>query len=154
MTIVYDDDSCVIIKLIANIKSLNPTTFQKWKNIPSVVGNKSYYFSLCRCCLDRTMRFVVCIFLSFFFFFSFFFSLQFQPFQRQESLFIYRSQYCSVHALKNIKNKSHDTIYTFKNYFFIMFSVSTKISCIQTANIDAYIYTFNVCLIVMLFGHR
>ena len=33
---------------------------------------------------------------------------------------------------KNIKNESHDTIYTFKNYFAIVFSVFNKISYIQT----------------------
>ena len=30
---------------------------------------------------------------------------------------------CTVHALKNIKNGSHDTIYAFKNYFVTMFSI-------------------------------
>ena len=30
------------------------------------------------------------------------------------------------------KNRSHGTIYTFKNYFVIVFSVFSKISCIQT----------------------
>ena len=29
----------------------------------------------------------------------------------------------NVHMFKNIKNKSHDTIYTFKIYFAIVFSV-------------------------------
>ena len=29
----------------------------------------------------------------------------------------------TVHVLKNIKNESHDTIYIFKNYFAIVFSV-------------------------------
>ena len=29
----------------------------------------------------------------------------------------------TVHALKNIKNESHDTIYTFKNYFATVFSI-------------------------------
>ena len=43
----------------------------------------------------------------------------------------------TVHVLKNIKNESHDTIYTFKNYFITMFSVFsfqflTTISSIQT----------------------
>ena len=33
---------------------------------------------------------------------------------------------------KYIKNGSHDTIHTFKNYFNTMFSVFSKISCIQT----------------------
>ena len=33
--------------------------------------------------------------------------------------------YCAytVHVLKNIENGSHDTIYTFKNYFATVFSV-------------------------------
>ena len=43
----------------------------------------------------------------------------------------------TVHVLKNIKNGSHDTIYTFKYYFATVFSVfsfqfSTTISSIQT----------------------
>ena len=43
----------------------------------------------------------------------------------------------TVHVLKNIKNGSHDTIYTFKNYFatvFLVFSFqfSVTISSIQT----------------------
>ena len=33
---------------------------------------------------------------------------------------------------KNIKNRSHDTIHTFKNYFITVFSVFSKISCIQS----------------------
>ena len=31
-----------------------------------------------------------------------------------------------------IKNGSHDTIYTFKNYFVTIFSIFSKIDCIQT----------------------
>ena len=43
----------------------------------------------------------------------------------------------TVHVLKNIKNRSHDTIYTFKYYFATVFSVfsfqfSATISSIQT----------------------
>ena len=45
----------------------------------------------------------------------------------------------TVHALKNIKNESHSTIYTFKNYFATVFSVfsfqfsvSATINSIQT----------------------
>ena len=30
---------------------------------------------------------------------------------------------CTVHAFKNIKNGSHGTIHTFKNYFTTVFSV-------------------------------
>ena len=47
--------------------------------------------------------------------------------------------FISVHALKNIKNGSHGTNHTFKNYFATVFSVfsfqflvSTTISSIQT----------------------
>ena len=45
--------------------------------------------------------------------------------------------FSTVHVLKNIKNESHDTIYTFKNYFATVFSVfsfqfSATISSIQT----------------------
>ena len=45
--------------------------------------------------------------------------------------------FSTVHVLKNIKNGSHDTIYTFKNYFATVFSVfsfqfSATISSIQT----------------------
>ena len=46
---------------------------------------------------------------------------------------------CTVHGThpplyskKNIKNGFHGTIYTFKNYFATIFSVSAKIMCIQT----------------------
>ena len=46
---------------------------------------------------------------------------RFSFFRRQESLFI--TVYKTSHALKNIKNKSHDTIHTFKNYFTTVFSV-------------------------------
>ena len=37
------------------------------------------------------------------------------------TLFIYLA--CTVHAFKNIKNESHGTIHTFKNYFVTVFSV-------------------------------
>ena len=37
------------------------------------------------------------------------------------TLFIYYA--CTVHVFKNIKNESHDTIHTFKNYFATIFSV-------------------------------
>ena len=49
---------------------------------------------------------------------------------RQLSLFTHCSS--TVHAFKNIKNGSHGTIHTFKNYLVTVFSVSVKISSIQT----------------------
>ena len=36
-----------------------------------------------------------------------------------------------LYSDKNIKNWSHGIIYTFKNYFATVFSVFSKISCIQ-----------------------
>ena len=85
-------------------------------------------------------------FLFFFFFFSAFTRLRRTDFtvQRQFLLFIHcfvTVHHCisTVHILKNIKNESHDTIYTFKNYFITVFSVfsfqfsiSTTINSIQT----------------------
>ena len=47
-----------------------------------------------------------------------------------------------VHKLKNIKNKFYGTIYTFKIYFATLFSVSTKIICIQT---DLYLFIKKNC---------
>ena len=41
--------------------------------------------------------------------------------QRQKLLFMHCSS--TVHVFKNIKNGSHDTIYTFKNYFATVFLV-------------------------------
>ena len=41
--------------------------------------------------------------------------------RRQKSLFTHYS--ITVHAFKNIKNGSHDTIHTFKNYFATVFLV-------------------------------
>ena len=37
-----------------------------------------------------------------------------------------------LYSEKNIKNGSHDTVHTFKNYFTIVFPVFSKISDIQT----------------------
>ena len=56
----------------------------------------------------------------FLFFFFFFFSLRVNS-----NLTWVTVHHCSytVHVLKNIKNGSHDTIYTFKNCFATMFSV-------------------------------
>ena len=75
-------------------------------------------------------------------FYFFFFLPAFFDFRRQILLLwtVYvLFTYCAytVHILKNIKNGSHDTIYTFKYYFAIIFSVfnfrfSTTISSIQT----------------------
>ena len=72
-----------------------------------------------------------------FFFFSAFTRLRRDRFycsERQFLLFIYcfvTVHHCSstVHTLKNIKNGSHNTIYTFKNYFttvFLVFSFSNN----------------------------
>ena len=70
-------------------------------------------------------------FLPFFFFFFFAFThLRRDRFYCSETflLFIHcfvTVHHCSstVHILKNIKNGSHDTIYTFKNYFATVFLI-------------------------------
>ena len=54
---------------------------------------------------------------------------------------------CTVYVLKNIKNGSHNTIYTFKNYFTTVFSVfsfqfSVTISSIQTDPISQCIPSY------------
>ena len=56
--------------------------------------------------------------LSFFVFF--FFSCMRFYFRGQEHCW---ALFSTVHRLKNIKNKSHDTIHTFKNYFATILSV-------------------------------
>ena len=57
--------------------------------------------------------------------------------RRQSALFMHYLR--TVHGTHNyfiqkkiIKNGSHNTIHTFKNYFAIVFLVFSKISCIQT----------------------
>ena len=45
-----------------------------------------------------------------------------------------------------IKNESHDTIYIFKNYFTIVFSIFSKINDIQTDSIN------NIPLTALLLG--
>ena len=86
-------------------------------------------------CLDWAYFLCVSVFLSLSLsLFFFFFMHAFQPETK-----------CTIHALfihcswdpqplyseKNIKNGSYSTIHTFKNYFATMFSVFSKISCIQ-----------------------
>ena len=70
------------------------------------------------------------------FFFNFFYM---HAFQLLETKCIVHTLFCTVHGTYNhfIQKKkknlnwSHDTIYTFKNYFVLVFLVLSKISCIQ-----------------------
>ena len=50
-----------------------------------------------------------------------FFQAAYVDFQRQNLLFM--NSACTVYVFKNIKNGSHGTIHTFKNYFTKVFSV-------------------------------
>ena len=50
--------------------------------------------------------------------------------RRQSALFT--GPLATLFKKKKIKNGSHDTIYTFKNYFATVFSVFSKISCVRT----------------------
>ena len=103
-------------------------------------------------CLDPHHVYCVCVFCFFFFFFFFFFyAFYFRPGDNYHCSHVITLLFthCSntIYALfigptttlfkKNIKNGSHGTIYTFKNYFATVFSVfnfqfliSTKICCI------------------------
>ena len=70
----------------------------------------------------------------FFFFFLFFFQPAIVDFVNCEQCICVLSTVPQITLFSNffIKNGSHNTIYTFKNYFAKMFSVSIKISSIQT----------------------
>ena len=50
--------------------------------------------------------------------------------RRQSALFM--GPTTTLFRKKKFKNESHGTIHTFKNYFAIVFSVFSKINCIQT----------------------
>ena len=69
------------------------------------------------------LHFSVHVFYFFFFFLPVFvdFGRQFLLLWTVYTLFTHCAY--TVHVLKNIKNGSHDTIYTFKNYFVTVFSV-------------------------------
>ena len=105
-----------------------------------------YVCAIYSICLDSRLRFASAHFLSLSFFFFFFLSVKFDfsthalftrfRFSSTECTVQYYS--CTVHRThkhfiqkKKIKNRSHDTIHTFKNYFVTVFSVFSKISCIQ-----------------------
>ena len=63
------------------------------------------------------------MFFRFFFFFLFFTRLRRDRFYYSETIFTVHHCSSTVHTLKNIKNWSHGTIHTFKNYFATVFSV-------------------------------
>ena len=67
----------------------------------------------------------------------FFFDARVFVFRRQSTLFmhclytIYETHNYFIQKKKNIKNESYGTIHTFKIYFVTVFSVFSKINCIQ-----------------------
>ena len=85
--------------------------------------------------------FGVCVFiLAFSSFFSFFFFFFIHAFQGDKIYCSQLQQHCSrivqgIHnhfiQKKNIKNGTHNTIHTFKNYFITIFLVFSKINCVQ-----------------------
>ena len=81
------------------------------------------------------LRFISCVFL-FLSFFPFFFSLQPTIVDKSSvnSALVHCSRVPQITLFSNffIKNGFYSTIYIFKNYFVTVFSVSAKISCIQT----------------------
>ena len=75
--------------------------------------------------------------------FSLFFFLTSHAFQGTTSTIA--ALFITVHALKNIKNRSHDTIHTFKNYFATVLSVvsfSNNNFNLNGPYIDAYLVFF------------
>ena len=67
-----------------------------------------------------------CVFLFhvlLFFFFSCAWTVTSHGFTVQETKITIHILFITVHALKNIKNRSHDTIHTFKNYFTTVLSI-------------------------------
>ena len=74
-------------------------------------------------CIERFAASTFSVFFFFFFFLPPFFEFggQILMFWTVYTLFTHCAY--TVHVLKNIKNWSHDTIYTFKNYFATVFSV-------------------------------
>ena len=84
---------------------------------------------------DEKLAYCVCV--SFFFFFFFFFKFLATRFC---GYWLFQWVPCTMHGTHKllffnktfIKNGSHNTIHTFKNYFATVFSVFSKISGIQT----------------------
>ena len=76
--------------------------------------------------LKPTFTFLLHVFLLFFFFFFYFFSPQLLTLSIVNSAYVYclRSHKLHFLAIFFIKNRSHNIIYTFKNYFATVFSVS------------------------------
>ena len=76
-------------------------------------------------CLDSAFSHVYVLCLFFFFFARVNSNLTWVHCSRTVWYCLCTIQHCSctVHVLKNIKNGSHDTIYTIKNYFATVFSV-------------------------------
>ena len=100
-----------------------------------VYGSREH--SLAKLC-DRLDYNYSCVYVSktafFFFFFFFFFSTAIVDFINCEQCICALFTVPQITHFSNlfIKNGSHSTIYTFKNYFVTVFSVSAKISSIQT----------------------
>ena len=93
------------------------------------------------------LRFVSCVFLSLSFFF-FLFGLQLLTSQLWTCI-VHESHKMTLFSNFFIKNGSHSTIYTFKNYFFTVFLVSAKISCIQTDRVARFIKLLLILLWIM-----
>ena len=65
--------------------------------------------------------------------FPFFFFYAFHYFRRHRALFTHWSRDPQLlYSKKKFKNWSHSTIYPFQNYFTTVFSIFSKINCIQT----------------------
>ena len=80
--------------------------------------------------LKWRLRFVICVFVFFFFFFFFLVQPVIVDLSIVNSASVHCSRIPQITIFNNffIKNRSHSTIYTFKNYFATVLSVSAKIA--------------------------
>ena len=91
------------------------------KNSPTCLNNMTVWIVM-----NPEARFHFHVFFFFFFFFLHVNSNLTWVYCAETKITIYTlfiTVHSTVHALKNIKNGSHDTIYTFKNYFAIVLSI-------------------------------
>ena len=106
-----------------------------WKQNGKVWNNVTVWIAI-----NPAARFQFHVFFFFFFFFfSYTWTVTSHGFIVQGTKFTIYALFITVYILKNIKNRSHGTIYTFKNYFITVllvfsfqFSISVIINSVQT----------------------
>ena len=103
--------------------------------------------------LKWRLRFVICVSLSLFFFLLFFGLACNSWLVNCEQCTVHYSWVLQIILFSNffIKNTFHNIIYTFKNYFATVFSISAKISLIQTDPKKYWIFLIVLYVIYLFF---